>query len=235
MPLAPSPVGGGVRGSSFWVHLSPLFPACSTRHDSLIASTRRPHALAAPSGPYHGFLEVPCFGESPAWLISPLRAFGDFWGLIFGPVGLRVACSICTRHSARLEPACIVPRLGPGRSIGAGSPHWPWGDKLQESLSLADGSHPFPEDLLEDIREILRAGRPATSSVALNIQDPDKGPTAGHGPTPGLAGHLATQEGAKRGGAGVPATPPTGRNNYSGHRRRGQDPHHLRWLGGRGQ
>ena len=27
----------------------------------------------------------------------------------------------------------------------------PWGDKLQESLSLGEGSHPFPEDLLEDI------------------------------------------------------------------------------------
>ena len=29
------------------------------------------------------------------------------------------------------------------------------GDKLQELLSLGDGSHPFPEDLLKDIREIL--------------------------------------------------------------------------------
>ena len=34
----------------------------------------------------------------------------------------------------------------------------PWGDKLQESLSLGEGSHPFPEDLLEDIREILAPG-----------------------------------------------------------------------------
>ena len=60
----------------------------------------------------------------------------------------------------------------------------PWGDKLQESLSLGDGSHPFPEHLLEDIREILvpGAGRPAEGqpffldilhSLALNIQDPD--------------------------------------------------------------
>ena len=58
----------------------------------------------------------------------------------------------------------------------------PWRDKLQESLSLGDGSHPFPEDLLEDIREILApgAGRPAEGqpffldilhSLALNIQD----------------------------------------------------------------
>ena len=44
------PVSGGGRGNgfSFWVHLSPLFPPCSTRHDSLIASTRRPHAWAPP-------------------------------------------------------------------------------------------------------------------------------------------------------------------------------------------
>ena len=57
----------------------------------------------------------------------------------------------------------------------------PWGDKLQESLSLGDGSHPFPEDLLEDIREILApgAGRPA-------------GPTL-------LPGHLA-QPGAEHSG-----------------------------------
>ena len=34
----------------------------------------------------------------------------------------------------------------------------PWGDKLQESLSLGEGSHPFPEDLLKDIREILAPG-----------------------------------------------------------------------------
>ena len=34
-----------------------------------------------------------------------------------------------------------------------------------------------------------------------------RGPTGGHGPTPSLAGHLATQEGAKRGGAGVAGTP----------------------------
>ena len=58
----------------------------------------------------------------------------------------------------------------------------PWGDKLQELLSLGEGSHPFPEDLLEDIREILAPGRAADGqpffldilhSVALNIQDPD--------------------------------------------------------------
>ena len=50
---------------------------------------------------------------------------------------------------------------------------WPHGP---ESVSLGEGSHPFPEDLLEDI------GRPADGqpffldilhSVALNIQDPD--------------------------------------------------------------
>ena len=47
----------------------------------------------------------------------------------------------------------------------------------------------------------------------VSLKSGTRGPTGGHGPTPGLAGHLATQEGAKRGGAGVPATP-TGRGNY---------------------
>ena len=62
-------------------------------------------------------------------------------------------------------------------------PHW-HGGTSSRSRSLGDGSHPFPEDLLEDIREILApgAGRPAEGqpflldilhSVALNIQDPD--------------------------------------------------------------
>ena len=55
---------------------------------------------------------------------------------------------------------------------------------LTSPRELVGGSHPFPEDLLEDIREILApgAGRPADGqpffldilhSVALNIQDPD--------------------------------------------------------------
>ena len=86
----------------------------------------------------------------------------------------------------------------------------------KESLSLGDG---FPEDLLKDIREILApgAGRPADGqpffldilhSVALNIQDPDHQFFPGSGArAPDLAGHLATQEGAERGGAGVPGTP----------------------------
>ena len=39
------------------------------------------------------------------------------------------ACSICARHSARLEHACIVPRLGPGRSIGG------WDTLADESFS----------------------------------------------------------------------------------------------------
>ena len=34
----------------------------------------------------------------------------------------------------------------------------PWGDKLQESLSLGEGSPPFPEELLEDIRRFWRRG-----------------------------------------------------------------------------
>ena len=68
---------------------------------------------------------------------------------------------------------------------------------------MGDGSHPFPE---EDIREIL--GRPTL--LAGHLARPPvspgsgaRGPTGGHGPTPDLAGHLATQEGAERGGAGV--------------------------------
>ena len=82
----------------------------------------------------------------------------------------------------------------------------PWGDKLQESLSLGDGSHPFLEDLLEDIREILApgAGRPAEGQpffldiLHSRAMNPDHQFPRDHGPTPSLAGHLA-----KRGGAGV--------------------------------
>ena len=127
-------------------------------------------------------------------------------------------------------------------------PHVAMGDKLQESLSLGDGSHPFLEEL-EDMREILathtqlgiiacaidhvskemcRKAALAAQHLCCRVsamldQDPKpailharppissgsgtRGPTAGHGPTPSLAGHLATQEGAKRGGAGVPGTP----------------------------
>ena len=96
----------------------------------------------------------------------------------------------------------------------------PWGDKLQESLSLGDGSHPFREDLLEDIREILApgAGRPAEGqpffldilhSLAMNIQDRDleQGvPLRVTDPPLVLPGIWTTQEGAKRGGAGVLGT-----------------------------
>ena len=100
------------------------------------------------------------------------------------------------------------------------------GDKLQESLSLGKNSHPFPEDLLEDIREILApgAGRPADGqpffldilhSVALNIQDPDH-------QFPRNIPMWLRQRG--------PLSRPPG-----GHRRGGQDPRDLRWLGGRGQ
>ena len=66
-----------------------------------------------------------------------------------------------------------------------------------------------------------RQGRPAEGqpffldilhSLALNIQDPDhaiwnKGSHWGSRTHPGFAGYLATQEGAKRGGAGVSGTP----------------------------
>ena len=43
------------------------------------------------------------FGESPVGLVFPLRAFGDFWGLTVGPVGLHVAC-LLHLHSA----SCVV-------------------------------------------------------------------------------------------------------------------------------
>ena len=105
MPLAPSLVGGGVRGVSFWVYLSPLFPPCSTRHDSLIASTRRPHALAAPRMGHIscglekwlrltlGFLEVPLgfLGNPPPGWSPPSVLLGisgvDFWSC-------RAACGL---------------------------------------------------------------------------------------------------------------------------------------------
>ena len=80
----------------------------------------------------------------------------------------------------------------------------PWGDKLQESLSLG-----FPEDLLEDIRQIQAdqlTANPSSWTSCTTTSFPGsgaRGPTAGHGPTSDLAGHLATQEGAERGGAGV--------------------------------
>ena len=64
----------------------------------------------------------------------------------------------------------------------------PWGDKLQESLSL--GGQPFFLDILHSV---------ALTTSLLGIWN--KGSHCG--PTPGLAGHLATQEGA----AGVPGTP----------------------------
>ena len=71
-----------------------------------------------------------------------------------------------------------------------------------------------------------------------------RGPAGGHRPAPDLAGHLATQEGAERGGTGVLGTPPRQHPDVAvpartfvpgGHRQGGQDPHDLRWLGGRGQ
>ena len=78
-------------------------------------------------------LRSPCgFGESPTWSVSPSVLLGGFWvalsllksrdfgGNVSGCVW--PACSICTLHSARLEHACIVPRLGPGGSIGASKP-----------------------------------------------------------------------------------------------------------------
>ena len=48
-----------------------------------------------------GFPEVPLsvLGNPPPGWSSPLRAFGDFRGLTFGPVGLRVAC-LLHLHSA---------------------------------------------------------------------------------------------------------------------------------------
>ena len=42
--------------------------------------------------------------------------FWSCWGRVWP------ACSICTRHPARLEHACSMPRLGPGRSIGGSNP-----------------------------------------------------------------------------------------------------------------
>ena len=89
------------------------------------------------------------------------------------------------------------------------------GGTNSRSRSLGDGSHPFPEDLLEDIREILApgAGRLAEGqpffldilhSLALNIQDPDH-----QFPRDLEQGVTATQE-AERGGAGVPRTPLSG-------------------------
>ena len=100
---------GRGNGFSFWVHLSPLFSRCSTRHDSLIASTRRPHALAAPRTGHIrewlrltlGFLEVPLgFWGIPRLVGLPPPCFcgvsgGGFWG----PVGMRVAC-LLHLHSA---------------------------------------------------------------------------------------------------------------------------------------
>ena len=95
----------------------------------------------------------------------------------------------------------------------------PWGDKLQESLSLGEGSHPFPEDLLEDIKEILApAGQPffldILHSVALNIQDPNyQFPRDLEQGVP-LTDPPLTSPGiwplkrAERGGTGVPGTPP---------------------------
>ena len=98
---------------------------------------------------------------------------------------------------------------------------WPWGDKLQESLSLGDGSHPFPEDLLEDIREITllpghfaqRGSQHSEPRPPVSPRPGARGPAGGHGPAPDLAGHLATQEGAERGGTGVPGTPPPNGQN----------------------
>ena len=73
-----------------------------------------------------------------------------------------------------MDPATVQSSSAGGQDL---CPHFAVGDKLQKSLSLGDGSHPFPEDLLEDIR--AGAGRPADGqpfflhSVALNIQDSD--------------------------------------------------------------
>ena len=108
----------------------------------------------------------------------------------------------------------------------------PWGDKLQESLCWGRGHIPSRRTYWRTSGRAPGAGRPADGqpffldilhSVALNIQDPDyqfprpgaRSPAGGHRPAPDLAGHLATQEGAERGGPEFQELPhPTGRGNY---------------------
>ena len=96
--------------SPFRVFLSPWFPPCSTRHDCACASIRRLHALAATVwrkllGLTLGSLTSPWgFWGIPRRVgLPPSVVFGDFRGLTFGPVGLRVAC-LLHLHSASCAP-----------------------------------------------------------------------------------------------------------------------------------
>ena len=145
VPLAPSV--GGIGFSLLGSFFTTVFLSYSTRHGSLISTTIRPHALAAPRTGHlsHGSEKVAVadswgFGESPAGSVSCFVVLGVSGGLILGrsPPPSRLnsrdfggdlsgcvwpACSICTLQSASLEHACIVPRLGPGSSIGGSNHH----------------------------------------------------------------------------------------------------------------
>ena len=155
---------------------------------------------------------------------TPTQPAGRTLELRGGTLPLQPWARHCMEISDRtqISPTRLCTSTWPSNSAllgtGVGSPHLDgWqaaamgprsvsshrhGDKLQESLSLKNGSHPFPEDLLEDIREILappdhQFPQHLEQGVPLRVTDP---PLA----LPGIKKELKGEE----------PEYPTGRGNY---------------------